>query len=491
MKTRLLACAALLALGCAGPAPFSDRELTVINRSDSVMYVLTVGDRADSAVLRALSVDLPVAALKSDEFRTLAAKMLATVQSPQQGGVGLAAPQVGINRNVIAVCRLDKEGEPYEIYANIHIDSLYGETVTGPEGCLSVPPFRGNVPRASDVIFSYTDLETLRPRRDTVHGYTARIFQHETDHLDGVLYTENADSVWMDESWALERAEFDYAKPRWMSNMNYPLPSRPDTLRILAIGNSFSDDGTEYLPELLEGAGIHNVRLARLYIGGCSLERHVGGYNRDSHYYRYDKSVDNKWVTLDPRKGLRDAVAEEPWDIVTVQQVSGQSGLYDSYQPWLDELIAIVRRHCPNPSASIVWHETWSYSRDSEHGDFPKYGRDQAAMDAAIASCADSVRASSGISVVIPAGPAISAARRLFPDVPRDLTRDGYHLSFAEGRYTAACAWFEALIRPTLGISVKGNPRLPEAAVNTPDGTPGLTKASAALCRKAALEACR
>ena len=58
---------------------------------------------------------------------------------------------------------------------------------------------------------------------------------------------------------------------------NYPLPQNPDTLRILAVGNSFSDDGTEYLPSLLEGAGIHNVIVARLYIGGCSLERHCSG----------------------------------------------------------------------------------------------------------------------------------------------------------------------------------------------------------------------
>ena len=59
---------------------------------------------------------------------------------------------------------------------------------------------------------------------------------------------------------------------------NYPLPQNPDTLRILAVGNSFSDDGTEYLPALLEGAGIHNVIVARLYIGGCSLERHCKEY---------------------------------------------------------------------------------------------------------------------------------------------------------------------------------------------------------------------
>ena len=59
---------------------------------------------------------------------------------------------------------------------------------------------------------------------------------------------------------------------------NYSLPQQPDTLRILAVGNSFSDDGTEYLPGLLEAAGIHNVIVARLYIGGCTLERHCKEY---------------------------------------------------------------------------------------------------------------------------------------------------------------------------------------------------------------------
>ena len=52
---------------------------------------------------------------------------------------------------------------------------------------------------------------------------------------------------------------------------NYPIPQQPDTLRILGIGNSFTDDGMMYLPELLEAAGIRNVVLGRLYIAGCSL----------------------------------------------------------------------------------------------------------------------------------------------------------------------------------------------------------------------------
>jgi len=145
--------------------------------------------------------------------------MLSTVTSPVQDGVGLAAPQVGLNFRVAAVQRFDKEGEPFEVYANLHILEHFGDTVRGPEGCLSVPPMRGIVPRSDGVILSYVDMETFENVRDTVKGYTAIIFQHETDHLDGVLYIDRADTVFRDASWVEERAEFeasgDYDKPEW------------------------------------------------------------------------------------------------------------------------------------------------------------------------------------------------------------------------------------------------------------------------------------
>ena len=79
---------------------------------------------------------------------------------------------------------------------------------------------------------------------------------------------------------------------------NYPLPQHPDTLRILAVGNSFSDDGTEYLPGLLEAAGIHNVIVARLYIGGCTLERHCKEYAEGTANYIYYKSTSSRPRTI-------------------------------------------------------------------------------------------------------------------------------------------------------------------------------------------------
>ena len=188
--------AALLLFGCSRNAGLTQDERNLINGSDSLMRVLTVADSADFAVLRAESVDFSVTDLQSPEFQALVAKMKYTVQDPSQDGVGIAAPQVGLNRRLVVVCRLDLPGQPFVAYANVKIDSLLGDTVVGLEGCLSVPGLRGNVPRAEFAAVSYVDPETLGVCRDTVSGYVARIFQHEVDHLAGILYTDRTGEVW-------------------------------------------------------------------------------------------------------------------------------------------------------------------------------------------------------------------------------------------------------------------------------------------------------
>ena len=192
----------LLVFGCgrrqASPLPISDAEKALIMDSDSLMRVLSIFDRDDSLVLRTKSTDFTDKDLQSDVFKTLAGKLLFTVRDSSQDGVGIAGPQVGINRRVVAVQRFDLPGEPFGVYPNIRVDSLWGGKVPGPEGCLSVPGWRGIVPRYDHVIVSYKDPSTLETVRDTVEGFTAVIFQHETDHLEGVLYIDKADSLWAD-----------------------------------------------------------------------------------------------------------------------------------------------------------------------------------------------------------------------------------------------------------------------------------------------------
>ena len=190
----------------ADPGDFTSEEKALIHRSASgleadapegTMRVLTISDPYDLSVLRSKSSDLSIDALLSSDYEALSRLMVATVTHPSQDGVGIAGPQVGLNRRVVAVQRFDKEGEPFEVYPNISIVWASDSLAAGPEGCLSVPDRRGDVLRSTEIIIEYADMAALSKGskeipmvRDTISGFTAVIFQHETDHLDGVLYID-------------------------------------------------------------------------------------------------------------------------------------------------------------------------------------------------------------------------------------------------------------------------------------------------------------
>lgn len=181
--------AGLTLAGCGG-SRWTTAERSLIEDQPDVMRVLTVGNEADLAVLRTPCRDLSTKELADPLYAVLAHKLIATVTSPEQDGAGIAGPQVGLSRNVIAAQRFDKPGEPFEVYPNIRITATYGEPELGSEGCLSVPGRRGQVLRYRDIEISYTSPETGKTVSERVQGFTAVVFQHETDHLKGVLYTD-------------------------------------------------------------------------------------------------------------------------------------------------------------------------------------------------------------------------------------------------------------------------------------------------------------
>lgn len=184
----LLGAAAALALatGCG----WSGEEKATILGQDGTMRVLTIEDRQDSLKLREKSRPLSRQELEGPVWDELARKMISTVTSPEQDGVGIAGPQVGISRRVVAVQRFDKSGEPFEVYPNIRITGTAGDKVDGEEGCLSIPGMTGRVARFRDITIEYTSTKTLRDTAEHILGFTAVVFQHECDHLDGVLYID-------------------------------------------------------------------------------------------------------------------------------------------------------------------------------------------------------------------------------------------------------------------------------------------------------------
>lgn len=261
-----------------------------------------------------------------------------------------------------------------------------------------------------------------------------------------------------------------------------------ETLRILAIGNSFSDDGMEHLPALLEDLGIENVELARLYVGGCTLKQHTQFYDKkeEAYLFYHSKAGQNRWVKAEEKVSMQYALEMGEWDIITMQQASGVSGLYESYAPYLERLIEVVKR--AQPEAELVWHMTWSYSTDSNHKEFPNYDRDQMKMYKAITDCVHRLKKEfKEIKNIIPSGTTIQSLRQsAINNSPKDFTRDGYHMDLGAGRYALACTWYEELIRPYTHRSMMGNGlRLDMGEVKVTDHTaPYIQKAAKKASKK-------
>lgn len=191
LASAALATMAAMALACSGEG-WSRSEKDIILGQGEVMRILTVESAEDSTILREHCRDISSNELNDNVFRELSRKMVATL-ADTDGGVGIAGPQVGVSRRIVVVQRFDKEGYPLEVYPNIRIVAKRGEPAPGPEGCPSVPDRRGNVSRWREIDISYTSMPGGRDTTETILGFTAVIFQHECDHLDGVLYTDYID----------------------------------------------------------------------------------------------------------------------------------------------------------------------------------------------------------------------------------------------------------------------------------------------------------
>lgn len=185
-----------------------------------------------------------------------------------------------------------------------------------------------------------------------------------------------------------------------------------DTLRVLAIGNSFSEDAVEqYLWELGHEAGVEII-IGNAYRGGWSLAAHWNDARSGASETEYRKVVGGKRENLGKRS-LREIITDEPWDVITFQQVSQESGLGSSYEPGLSLMIGYVKALAANDSVRLGFHQTWAYAQDSEHGGFAKYDRNQFLMYAHITTAVEEAMDyhRGDLSFYIPSGTAIQNAR--------------------------------------------------------------------------------
>ncbi|NDV67382.1 DUF4886 domain-containing protein [Dysgonomonas sp. 25] len=216
-----------------------------------------------------------------------------------------------------------------------------------------------------------------------------------------------------------------------------------DVVRILGIGNSFTDDAMQdYLSNLAAGGGKKLV-VARLTIGGAELDDHLDRAKHDSPVYQYWKRDEAGNVVGAGGKTVKEILQSEEWDYVSFQQQSWLSGQEKSYYS-IPQLVKYAKDKSISSKTEYAILQTWSFAYDYGYSDYDYYKNNQLVMLDSLTNAA--YKASELVTpnlLVIPAGTAIQNGRTSV--VGDNFCRDGYHLDVNIGRFTVACTLYETI----------------------------------------------
>ena len=180
-------------------------------------------------------------------------------------------------------------------------------------------------------------------------------------------------------------------------------------------------------------AGVETL-VVNLYIGGCSLKTHWENMQGDLRAYHYEKNGVGMGLV-----SLREALTERAWDVVTFQQASHDSGLKETYFPYLRELSAYAKELAPG--ARQFLHQTWAYAEDSTHEAFVRYHHSQSEMFACLKAAYGEAARELGLPLIRSG----ELVQRLRAQGLGSLCRDGFHIEIPHGRAALALLWLKTL----------------------------------------------
>ncbi len=196
-KYILFVCEIFLILGCSSTKNsiennFYKPEIELITNADSLtpMRVYKITNKQDSLLLRKRSQHI-TPNINNPILQKFIKRLYTTVRDSSSMGVGIAAPQVGILKNIIWVQCFDKENFPFEVYLNPKIINYSEDKQTFKEGCLSIPKRSDTLNSRSENITIEYDTNMGAHKTENIKGFTSVIFQHEIDHLNGILYLDH------------------------------------------------------------------------------------------------------------------------------------------------------------------------------------------------------------------------------------------------------------------------------------------------------------
>ena len=205
--------------------------------------------------------------------------------------------------------------------------------------------------------------------------------------------------------------------------------------KILLISNSFGVDATRYLYGIARKAG-EAVSVSCLFIGGCSLYRHYRNMLSEESAYQLHYNGHATPYKL----SIKAALLADEWDIVTFQQVSDKSGDFSTYEPFLSELSAYVKKYAPCAKQYI--HAIWAWSDERLKVRLTSPYKSSAEMFAADNKAYAEAARKIGADGVIPC---TAAMAKLYAAIGDGAYRDGGHASHGVGRYMLGLVWYGTL----------------------------------------------
>lgn len=206
-------------------------------------------------------------------------------------------------------------------------------------------------------------------------------------------------------------------------------------MKVLSIGNSFSEDAQRYLHGIAMADGF-DLYCVNLCIGGCPLSYHAENIRTGEQRYVFQENG----VITERLMSLREGLSLEEWDVVTIQQVSINSFKEETYYPHIIELADFIRRLAPK--AKLLIQQTWAYEQDSERI-IEVWGNGNASeMLCAIKKAYTRAKNEINADGIIPSGELFA---KMIENGVSKIHRDTFHASWGLGRYALGLLWYRSL----------------------------------------------
>lgn len=193
------------------------------------------------------------------------------------------------------------------------------------------------------------------------------------------------------------------------------------SIKIFAFGNSFTQDTVAHVWDLCRSAGVEEVIVANLYIGGSSLTNHSVNIESNAAAYTYYKNSTGAMETINDVT-LEYGLLDEDWDIIAINGHSVEMARFEYFTKKLDEVVTYVQDNKTNPNAKIYYNVTWADEYGCMRPDFAVFDYDQAKMSETLRENSSKIN-DDRLAGLVPTGTAIQNVRT--SRIGDHLTRDG------------------------------------------------------------------